>query len=763
MCWLVLWESLLALGFDEAVIASCVFGSIHRKEFRFLCYLLDVAAMERRCPGGHTHVRVEGSYTKASAVYVDGLAWHVGEAFHKALKALEVLDSLGPDVQGQENILANDIMTTSKWHTVRAWFWKRISHINVLELASAVSVLGSVAKSHSSVRFASFLDSSVCRGALAKGRSASYALQPGLRRACAWCIAFDLYPAWPFSPTRLKVADDPSRGSEPRVPVPLSLAKKGGLDLCKGVASGLRRFAANWCRLCLLVLVMQPAHALDFHTFPSGFLPQGLCSLPTYLAWFVAGAFFSVLLCIGLSCLVPLRVGCNTNKFSGLLSFHPPRRPVRVAMVLLLLCSTGGAMPIAPGSETERQRVIRREGANLVATRAIKQQTRDRRKTYLDWFRKWLWNEKKVSFRFLMDHKPPDPEKLSEYLVDYGKELFRAGKAYGVFAETINSVAVERPLIRRQLTSAWDLAFAWLADEPHAHHPAMPISLMAAMVVVALYWGWPFEASVILMSWTGVMRIGEVLAARRKDVVFPSDAAPGTSFMLIIIRTPKTRGRSAHHQAARIDQVDVIRFLEAMYKDAPDESSIWPYSAATLRKRFKLLLEALQLPFSKGVAGRPFDLGSMRPGGATWMLHQTENPEYVRRRGRWLSSRVMEIYLQEVLVTTFLEKLRPRTRFLIELCAGEFAIVIDRVITFLDTGIPPRTWFSLLRCSGDIPTENVRKVGKNGSFWSQPREKHRAWHDETSMQDSEKGSRDILDFKKSNGDFRGSSLPMILI
>jgi hypothetical protein len=39
---------------------------------------------------------------------------------------------------------------------------------------------------------------------------------------------------------------------------------------------------------------------------------------------------------------------------------------------------------------------------------------------------------------------------------------------------------------------SWDLAFAWLADEPHAHHPAMPLSLMAAMVVLALQGGWPY-------------------------------------------------------------------------------------------------------------------------------------------------------------------------------------------------------------------------------------------------------------------------------
>jgi hypothetical protein len=48
-------------------------------------------------------------------------------------------------------------------------------------------------------------------------------------------------------------------------------------------------------------------------------------------------------------------------------------------------------------------------------------------------------------------HRPEAPGSLATLLVEYGKELYRAGKGYGVYAETVNSVAVQRPLIRRQL------------------------------------------------------------------------------------------------------------------------------------------------------------------------------------------------------------------------------------------------------------------------------------------------------------------------
>ena len=83
MAWTLQWRCRLLSGFKEAIIASCQFGSIHQKEVRFLCYRLDVDALDCRCPGGHDHVRIEGKYTKASAAYVPGLARHLALEFLK--------------------------------------------------------------------------------------------------------------------------------------------------------------------------------------------------------------------------------------------------------------------------------------------------------------------------------------------------------------------------------------------------------------------------------------------------------------------------------------------------------------------------------------------------------------------------------------------------------------------------------------------------------------------------------------------------------
>ena len=152
------------------------------------------------------------------------------------------------------------------------------------------------------------------------------------------------------------------------------------------------------------------------------------------------------------------------------------------------------------------------------------------------------------------------------------------------------------------------------------------------------------------MSWAGVLRIGEALAAKSDDLVLPRDAAPGIACALLRIR--KTRGRAARHQSARIDPCDVVSLLTAVFGRLAPSEALWNRSPQALRKSFVSL--QLALGFASGPQGDvPYNLGSLRPGGATYWLNLTEDAEYIRRKGRWVSSKVLEIYLQETAVATF--------------------------------------------------------------------------------------------------------------
>ena len=141
------------------------------------------------------------------------------------------------------------------------------------------------------------------------------------------------------------------------------------------------------------------------------------------------------------------------------------------------------------------------------------------------------------------------------------------------------------------------------------------------------------EAALFAMSFGGLLRIGEATKAKRRDLVFPSDALGSQRFILVRINEPKTRGRAARHQSAKIEASDLVSIIALAFEGLPKDALLWPHMSQTLRRRFDHVLTRLRIPTDK-TRGRPLDLGSFRPGGATFLLQTTEDSEYVRRRGR---------------------------------------------------------------------------------------------------------------------------------
>ena len=121
MAWTSFWISLREGGYVENVIASCQFGSIHKKEFLFMLYLIE--NLEVKCPGGHPHVRVEGKYTKDSAIYPEDLGMHVALGFRSALEFLRRCDEDQPELAGSESVVSNDILQTRQWDLQRLEVW----------------------------------------------------------------------------------------------------------------------------------------------------------------------------------------------------------------------------------------------------------------------------------------------------------------------------------------------------------------------------------------------------------------------------------------------------------------------------------------------------------------------------------------------------------------------------------------------------------------------------------------------------------------
>jgi hypothetical protein len=572
---------------------------------------------------------------------------------------------------------------------------------------------------------------------------------------------------WNFAPTRLNVADDPTRSVLVRRATSWGFSDHFSLDeLQKLHFRGLSKVGANWARVLILLFLTNCCDASAVsdprglnscfesfgvkETVPNGFAFAWLQRVNDAV---IVTPLFSELLALwtlgfpsshhsfGLSPLIAfhvlpwifwillLAVWTSLALASwifgislGFLCLAGLQRVWKSGRCRGLVCALrwiwAGPIVVAamePTSAADLRRAEYRDPRGIIPTRVVRETTLIAREKLLTDFGSWLFQTEGVLLTPLLTAKPPDPEEVCKWLILYGQQMFLSGKAYGKYAETINAVATARPAIRKQLSAAWDLAFAWLADEPFQHHPALPLSVMLAMVTTAILWGWPLEACIIAMTWAGIMRIGETLMATRADLVLPGDPAPGTSFALLRIRSPKTRGRAAKHQAARIEFPDVVQLLEATYANFPADKKLWPFSAATLRKRFTALLKELGLPTTRTGGLRPLDLGSLRPGGATFLLLSTENMDLVRRRGRWVSNKVCEIYLQEILYVTYTEKLPGRIRDRIALLAGAFERVLHVAIKFLQTGLPQGMWHTAFIAQDD---EELGAHGSHGTGFS---------------------------------------------
>ena len=244
------------------------------------------------------------------------------------------------------------------------------------------------------------------------------------------------------------------------------------------------------------------------------------------------------------------------------------------------------------------------------------------------------------------------------------------------------------------MQASWDLAFSWMALEPSTHHVAMPAVILLAMLATSLCWGWLPEAGLFGLAWGGLLRIGEATSMVRANLVLPQDVLWSQQHILARIAEPKTRMRTARHQAAKVEQADLVLLIATAFGDLGSTDRLWPRSGQTLRRRFDLILERL------GVSGarrhqRPLDLGSFRPGGATHLLAVTENSELVRRRGRWASHRVMEIYIQEVMACTFLPSLPENTREQVLCLAQAFTTTLAQAVEWKRLGIPAASWYGL--------------------------------------------------------------------
>ena len=71
-----------------------------------------------------------------------------------------------------------------------------------------------------------------------------------------------------------------------------------------------------------------------------------------------------------------------------------------------------------------------------------------------------------------------------------------------------------------------------------------------------------------------------------------------------------------------------------------------------------------------------------------WVLQTLEDPELLRRRGRWANKKMMDIYVQEITAVVYLKRIPQDSKDVVLKIVSAFPAVVDKVETFLRACIP---------------------------------------------------------------------------
>ena len=397
----------------------------------------------------------------------------------------------------------------------------------------------------------------------------------------------------------------------------------------------------------------------------------------------------SVLSYLGILCLPILSSPASSSSPS------PWGAGLRCAL-LAVLVFPGRAMVLQSDTVGDRSRAnFRLLQAPLPEGRPVLARTGSLRASYFQVFLNWC-DDLGIDFSAMLDSMTDNIENINLLLTRYGRELYRVGKTYNQFAETLNELSSRKPQIRRFLSSAWDLGYSWKRSEPSIHHVAMPAMVLLGALSVCISWGWMRLAGSFALMWGGLLRPGELCNATRRDLLLPSDIGGTVPFCILSIGEPKTRYSSARHQSAKVDIEDLVAIIGLAFEGLQPSHRLWPYSAQTLRNRLKSVLEVMGLPVSPTSKLKPLDLGSFRPGGATHIIQVTEDGDLLQRRGRWANRKMMEIYVQEVSSLLYLKHVDPKARQKVLQLAGAFPELRQKATAYTSAKIPSAVWYILL-------------------------------------------------------------------
>ena len=267
-----------------------------------------------------------------------------------------------------------------------------------------------------------------------------------------------------------------------------------------------------------------------------------------------------------------------------------------------------------------------------------------------------------------------NPVLLCSAVKEYGNVLYSEGAALYVYRHL--AVYVQKTIfgVRPYMNVVWDNLHRWESLAPVTHRVPIPGSVLRAVVALALCWSWPRFAATLCLSFFGITRPGEVLKARRRDLLLPRDllCEAASPAYLRIVESKSRRHGKRRIQHASVLNLQIVSFLDKVFSSLGKEDLLYPISGSSFRRRWDKLCQHLLIgPEHK------LTPGSLRGGGALEEYRAGTDLQRILWRMRIRHLITLEHYVQEVAAESFLVDVSEEGRRRISLLSELFSPAVS--------------------------------------------------------------------------------------
>lgn len=223
-----------------------------------------------------------------------------------------------------------------------------------------------------------------------------------------------------------------------------------------------------------------------------------------------------------------------------------------------------------------------------------------------------------------------------------------------------------RPRLKHKLKQTWASLKSWEEHEPGRLRPPLPIAVMMGMICQARISSelatsssdrhkWLTFSTLIMMGFFGLLRPGELLNLRRKDLGLPHHVSLALPSVTISLDKPKNFRQLGMKQFSSIKHSCTCEWICWLCQNLNNpEDRLWPHSHAEFRRMFKKCVSLMHVEACR------FSPGSLRAGGATFLFDEEEDIGRLRLIGRWSNIQSLEHYVQSAKSQQMLQNLSDK-------------------------------------------------------------------------------------------------------